>query len=174
MNKKVFDFYLILKEEKETIENFSKKIKLSGELSQRINMVIGEMNSIKKDIIKLEENINIEKSNIVDIEEKINNITMNETKENIDLIIQMIIHNLPKDIQATYNKDSYEKSNNRVIGLMKSNDIIGEILIYKGENNESKVKVKLWIEEQQIQEFTIKDKFRIFNIISFINTNLSF
>ncbi len=38
MDKKVSDFYSILKQEKDNIEKFSKIIRASGELTKRINI----------------------------------------------------------------------------------------------------------------------------------------
>ncbi|WP_315081208.1 hypothetical protein [uncultured Clostridium sp.] len=174
MDKKVSDFYSILKQEKDNIEKFSKIIKVSGELTKRINMVIGEMNSIKQDMMALEENINEEKVKTEDIENKVNNIVTNEIKDNMDTVVEILAHNLPKDVKAEFVKNSYEEFNKKVIDLMKFNNIIGEVIIYSNNNNELKINVKLWGGEEKVQEFTIKEKYRIFKVVSLIHTNLSY
>ncbi|WP_252250982.1 hypothetical protein [Clostridium sp. ZBS13] len=174
MDKKVSDFYSILKQEKDNIEKFSKIIRASGELTKRINMVISEMNSIKHDMIVLEENINEEKIKTEDIENKVNNIVTNEINNNMDIVIEILSNNLPKDVKVEFAKNSYEESNRKVIDLMKFNNIIGEVIIYSNNNNELKINVRLWGTEEKVQEFTIKEKYRIFKVVSFIHTNLSY
>ncbi|AOR24171.1 hypothetical protein [Clostridium taeniosporum] len=173
MNKKVVDFYSILTEEKDNIGKFSKIIKASDELAKRMNIVISEMNSIKQDMIMLEENINKERVRTEEIEDKINDIRINEVKDNINGIVEILVHNLPKDIKAEFNKEYCDEFDKQVVDLMKFNNIIGEIIIYN-DDNELKVDVKLWEGQEKFQQFIIKEKYRIFKIISFINTSLSY
>ncbi|GAA0076257.1 hypothetical protein UT300005_06350 [Clostridium sp. CTA-5] len=174
MDEKTNSLYLILQEEKTNIENFKNMIKIKGELTNRISIVTSELLDIKNDLNVLEKNIEDELVKIETIENKISEITKTEIINKANILVKILEHNLPKDIKGEILYDSKQGEYEQVINLTKDNNIIGEICIYSKDYNELKIKVKLWEPVNKEEEFTIKQKYRIYKIISFIHTNLSY
>ncbi|MBW6409408.1 hypothetical protein [Clostridium weizhouense] len=174
MDEKTNSLYLILQEEKNNIENFKNMIKIKGELTNRISIVTSELLDIKNDLNILEKNIEDELVKIETIEDKIREITKTEIINKANILVDILKHNLPKEINGEILYDSKQDEYEQVINLMKDDDIIGEIVIYSRNYDNLKIKVKFWEPVNKEEEFTIKQKYRIYKIISFINTNLSY
>lgn len=178
MDKQVEEFIQILHEEKESIEELKKVISARSSIGKSIEGVKQELNNIKAALKEMEDKLKEKNKNIDDLSCRIKELHLSAVLESIDEVEQVIKYNLPKDIYVKDigNVDDQDVLKSMPLFKIGLNSQVGKVEIYKTQESEFKVKVKIGDEEGDYknQEFIICEPLRVYKVISYIHTNLSY
>lgn len=183
-------FSVILSDEKNEIEEFKKFIKEASNLQANIKEVKSKLVVIENSLKTMNNKFNDRIKNLEEIEKQIKQLNFEVQSNNIDIISQVIIDNLPDgfggiDDYEKYDEDNLKrikicyKSTNRT-NIKKEKDAsngIGKINILATDEKDFKVEVALGNKGEpnyKETEFIVSNLYRIYKIIVWINTNLHY
>lgn len=179
MEQKVQDFLEIVTSEKKLIEELEESIDDRLELTRSISHIKDELMELSKCLIQVEKYFKQREKDIIGLSNQISVLHFDVFKEYLGDTEKAIIQNLPDGIRGvTYDKKQ-DSMVLKAIELKRKDDnrVVGNIEILSSDNAEINVNVIIQDDKSanySSEKFILDKPLRVYKIIAYINTNLSY
>ncbi|URZ17188.1 hypothetical protein [Clostridium felsineum] len=182
-------FTMILADEKREVEELKEIIKERSNLKGNITAIKDNLKDMENKLKSIDDKVKNRISKICQIDEEIRNLNFDVQCSNVDIMMQIIIDNLPDEFLTECNNEDENLNILKSINIYHTNKYETslrkkkESSVYAGritissDNNQFKVNVALGKSDKDIlkqEEFTTSNLNRIYKIIVWINTNLNY
>lgn len=165
----------ILANEKLSIDDLKTVIKERTKFSKKIIAIKRQLDELNSCLINIEKNFESRIQGISEHSLNVKNLYVEVFKEDLIKTLEIIQDNLPNDIDGILEKTTEYPLVKLIEKISKT--VVGEVSIYLDEDKEYVACVKIIDKRSNFnceEEFTLKKPNRIYKVISYINTNLSY
>jgi hypothetical protein len=155
---------------KENIMEFNENLQSKKKELPDIRRIKRELTQIENIIKKVNDLCKDEDGELNRLITGINFLQVEELKTKVEILQEVIVSNLPEEMEHDIEEDSMDEDVYKNIQL-RLNGESGNILIR--EKNENLV-VSVTVKSKNYYDFIVNDPLRVYNIISYINTNFNY
>lgn len=155
---------------KEGIVEFNEKVQVQKKRLPDIVRIKKELTDIGKVIKDLDQLCKKEELKFEHLEIDTNLLQVEELKTNVELLIKVLLANLPDEMKCEIKDNNVEEGLYKNIQL-KLNNEEGNLLI---REKDEKFVVSVAVNNKEYYDFTVENPLRIYNIISYINIKFNY
>lgn len=165
----------ILANEKLSVNNLKVLIKDRTQFTKKIKNIKTQLDELNGNLLEIEKKFDSRLDEINGYSNAVNNLYVEVFKDELMKTIEIIQDNLPNNIKSTIERDKKYP----VIKLIEemTGAEVGNIIININENNDYVANVKITNVKNNFQcedNFILRKPKRVYKIIAYINTNLSY